>query len=222
MSQLTFRVSEVSKKKRQVPQNQYTDSVEGDEAWRVSLKCDQAPDRYMDLWYQEEADARKFPERHSLNIGEVFGNMGTLSVELRVREISKQKKFLGINQYTDRPKYQDAWMASLTNDGLSGGMMQADLYYPNQQEANMWSFAQVYSPMDLMRVFKILVHFYPAAVYDETFDAEGFWDINGYHQPGVYPAGYYPAGFYTGHVVDLGKIDGPSLAVEGWVLASVR
>jgi hypothetical protein len=150
----------------------------------------------------------------------VFGSIGKLDVQLRVKAISKEKKFLGLNEYTDRPKYQDAWLASFVNDGLSGGMQQVDLYYPNAKEANMWSFAQVYSPLDMLRVFRIIVTFYPEADYVATEMTEGFFDAQGYHAPGVYPAGHYGAGYYTGQAISLS----PSTPVpgihKGWIFVN--
>ena len=220
---LTFSVDSVSKKKRKVPVNQYTDAEEGDAGWRVSLKCDRIPNRYLDLWYDEEADARKFPSRKSLSLAEVFGSMGSLDVKLKVRDISKDRKLLGMNRYTDKPDWMEAWAARLVQDEAmqKTGLQQADLWYDNEREARMFSFNFVYQPFDLFRLFKILVTFYPAHEYVTEFMPEGFFDNQGYHQPGVYPHGFYPAGYFTGKAIDLEVATEGFLGVQGWIIAKV-
>ncbi len=219
---LTFRVASVSKAKRQVPVNRYTDAEEGGDAWRVTIRNDRIPDHFLDLWYQEEADARRFPSLKSLSLGEVFGNLGNLGAKLKVRDISKERKLLGMNRYTDKPQWMDAWAVRLLNEREhEPGLQQVDLWYPTQKEASEWSWNQSYQAFDLLRVFKIIVTFYPAHEYVAGIQTEGYFDELGFHKPGFYPHGTYPAGYFTGEFIALEPI-GQNFGHKDFLLIRLR
>ena len=108
---------------------------------------------------------------------------------------------------------------SMTGQGPAQGRW-IDIWYPIQAEANRWGIGMTYFPPDLLRAFRILIFFTPAADYVATIATEGFWDRNGYNAPGFYPAGIYSPEIYPiGTIINLSagqQVPG----LDGYLLAA--
>jgi len=207
---VSFTVTSVTRARRKEAPNQYTATVTTPPMWRVTMRCDWTPDRYMELWFEEEAQARKV-RKGPLSIAELFGLLEPFDVKFTVNSIRRDKAPLGKNWYTDRIDWQDAWVASMSSQ--TGPGRYVDLWYPNQAEADQWALGKAYGPIDFLRVFRILVFYYPAGIYVTELAKEGFFDAQGYHKPGIYPRGFYPAGVVVaGSVIDL---ETPDFLVQG-------
>jgi hypothetical protein len=197
---VTFTISSIKRAKRKTPVNEYSDATDPNPMWRVNLRSSWIPDRYLSLWFEDEAHARKTP-KGVVSVSELFGLLEPFDVKYTVGSITQDKDIIGINQYTDKPNWQDTWTVGMNAAGPMGGagpMPFIDMMFPVQAEAGMFAPGQAYGPLDFLRVFKIFVVFFPVLPYGPPGDqityyvsrdfTQGFFDANGYHAPGIYPA----------------------------------
>jgi hypothetical protein len=125
-SPLNFILSSITQAKHQ-----------GKDRWRAVLRCAWMPQRHMQLWFDEEAQARKLPQG-SVGVPEIMGLFLEGTQSLRCSGIIQEPPFFKRNLWTGRVEKEASWSAGFVPSQNEAGVQGMDLVYPTYPESSTW------------------------------------------------------------------------------------
>lgn len=222
-------VSNVQRGHPTLPVNEYTQEQSrrlGD-YWKVTCSFAQIPDRKIDFYFEQEAEARRFAELGVQTIPKLFADLDPVNADFVSLGVARARRDEPPNRYTGRASGKEQWHAVLWSDQYS---RYADLWFPDASEAANYAPGSSISLPDLLLpetantaipffyppgfpvnspvppgmlgplvTFQIFVVKYPANTYQaETYFTGGWMEPGKFHGRGAYGPGPRPAGYNFG------------------------
>lgn len=133
----------------------------GTDQWRAILRAAWLPNRHMELWFQDEATARKLP-MGAIGIPDILGLYLTARQTVLCRAVIKTPQFTKRNLYTGKIEKEDAWAVHFETPSQDVGLQGMSLAYPTYSDTLVWKLGQPYdlpafiaavSPPQTMAIF---------------------------------------------------------------------
>lgn len=227
---LPFLLSGVSRGHPTLPANTYTGkpSQRLDRYWKVTMAFAKIPDRSVDFYFDQEADAREFAKMGLQTMPSLFQNLDPVNAKFVSQGVGKAKRFVEPNRYTGRASSAEQWHALLWCDWYG---RYADVWFGNAAEAAQFGTGTAVTLPELLLpqttgvpipyfqhalagqfgglpvpqgylgplvVFQVFAVFYPTALYTAEIYFTGGWVDTNFHGPGLFAGGQRNAGYNFG------------------------
>lgn len=116
----------------------------GQDQWRALLRSAWYPNRHMELWFDDEAQARQIP-LGTVSIPTIFGLYFSGQQSIKCMHIIKTPTIYKKNLWTDRTETENAWSVGFKTPSQTGGLQEMNLQYPSRTEAMVWSPSRSYN-----------------------------------------------------------------------------